>query len=330
MAIISIIVPVYNTEKYLEKCIDSILHQEFTDFELILVDDGSTDSSSTICDHYERLDPRVKCMHRPNQGQSAARNYGLQFSTGKYIGFVDSDDYVSPLLFKTLYNNIIAYHCDLSICGIALEYPNQTVCSEFPDGEFPKVLSQKEALIDVCKDNGFGVYPCNKLFKRELLEKYPFKEGHIYEDALIVVPMLLKEDIRVVFSPEPCYYYVQRQNSSMHQAFTESNFEYITVWMQNRKLVVEKYPDLKPYYDKRVYNNCFKLLDKIYLDTCNHLSAEKKIVGILTENFTSILKNHLMTNHQRIMIHVIKFCYPLYKWYRKYFLLLKFRREYNG
>lgn len=330
MAIISIIVPVYNTEKYLSKCIDSILHQKFTDFELILVDDGSTDSSSTICDHYERLDPRVKCIHRPNRGQSAARNYGLQFSTGKYIGFVDSDDYVSPLLFETLYNNIITYHSDLSICGSALEYSNRTVYSEFPDGKFPKVLSQKEALIDVCKDDGFGVYLWNKLFKRELIEKYPLKEGHIYEDALIIVPMLLEENIRIVFSPEPYYYYVQRQNSSMHQAFTESNFEYITVWMQNPKLVTEKYSDLKPYYDKRVYNNCFKLLDKIYLDPCEHLSAEQRIVDILAENFMSILRNNFMTYHQRIMIHIIRFCYPLYKWYRKNFLFFKFRRKHNG
>ena len=99
--------------------------------------------------------------------------------------------------------------------------------------------------------------------------------------------------------------------------------------MQNRKLVIEKYPDLKPYYDKRVYNNCFKLLDKIYLDPCKHLSAEEKIVDILTKNFVSILKNHLLTYHQRIMIFVIKFCYPLYKCYRKIFLFLKFRREHN-
>lgn len=143
MAIISIIIPVYNTEKYLEKCINSILHQKFTDFELILVDDGSTDSSGAICDYYEQLDTRIKCVHTTNQGQSAARNYGFQFSTGKYIGYVDSDDYISPLLFETLYNNITVYNCDLSICGIALEYSDKTVYSEFPNGEFPQILSQK-------------------------------------------------------------------------------------------------------------------------------------------------------------------------------------------
>ena len=240
MAIISIIIPVYNTEKYLEKCINSILHQKFTDFELILVDDGSTDSSGAICDYYEQLDTRIKCVHTTNQGQSAARNYGFQFSTGKYIGYVDSDDYISPLLFETLYNNITVYNCDLSICGIALEYSDKTVYSEFPNGEFPQILSQKDALIGVCKDNGFGVYPCNKLFKRELIAKYPFEEGHIYEDARIIVPMLLEENIRVVFSPESYYFYVQRQSSSMHQTFNESNLEYITVWIQNIELFVKK------------------------------------------------------------------------------------------
>jgi glycosyltransferase involved in cell wall biosynthesis len=114
---ISIIVPVYNVEKYLEKCLKSILHQIFSDFELILIDDGSTDSSGRICDEYLKRDSRIKVFHKENGGLSSARNYGIEKSTGKYIGFVDSDDYIAKDMYEVLYNNLQRENADVSMCG---------------------------------------------------------------------------------------------------------------------------------------------------------------------------------------------------------------------
>ncbi|HEL7541574.1 TPA: glycosyltransferase, partial [Enterococcus faecalis] len=115
---ISIIVPVYNVEKYLEKCVRSILAQTFTDFELILVDDGSPDSSGAMCDQFAEQDERVKVIHKENGGLSDARNAGIEIATGEYLGFVDSDDYIADDMYELLYTNIVKEDADLSICGI--------------------------------------------------------------------------------------------------------------------------------------------------------------------------------------------------------------------
>ena len=125
---ISIIVPVYNVEKYLEKCVRSILAQTFTDFELILVDDGSPDSSGAMCDQFAEQDQRVKVIHKENGGLSDARNAGIEIATGEYLGFVDSDDYIADDMYELLYTNIVKEDADLSICGIYDVYEERANC----------------------------------------------------------------------------------------------------------------------------------------------------------------------------------------------------------
>ena len=115
---ISVIVPVYNCEKYIGKCIESILNQTFKDLELILIDDGSADESGKICDEYKIQDKRVKVIHEKNSGVSIARNVGINVAKGKYIGFVDSDDYLAPDMYESLYENLMKSHADVAICGI--------------------------------------------------------------------------------------------------------------------------------------------------------------------------------------------------------------------
>ena len=134
---ISIIVPVYNVEKYLEKCVRSILAQTFTDFELILVDDGSPDSSGAMCDQFAEQDQRVKVIHKENGGLSDARNAGIEIATGEYLGFVDSDDYIADDMYELLYTNIVK-DADLSICGIYDVYEERANCKKFNTGTFPE------------------------------------------------------------------------------------------------------------------------------------------------------------------------------------------------
>ena len=122
MCEISIIVPVYNVEKYLEKCIKSILNQTFTDFELILVNDGSTDKSGVICDNYKNIDDRIIVIHKKNEGLSSARNSGLDIAKGRYIGFVDSDDYINNDMYHKLYEALIKNNSDISICKFVKVY----------------------------------------------------------------------------------------------------------------------------------------------------------------------------------------------------------------
>ena len=124
MSEISIIVPVYNVDQYLENCIESILNQTFKDYELILIDDGSTDKSGEICDKYEKKDNRIKVIHKYNGGLSSARNAGLDLACGKYIGFVDSDDSIHPEMYEILYDLQQIYNADISVCSFKKVYEN--------------------------------------------------------------------------------------------------------------------------------------------------------------------------------------------------------------
>ncbi|HDT8050800.1 TPA: glycosyltransferase, partial [Enterococcus faecalis] len=170
---ISIIVPVYNVEKYLEKCVRSILAQTFTDFELILVDDGSPDSSGAMCDQFAEQDQRVKVIHKENGGLSDARNAGIEIATGEYLGFVDSDDYIADDMYETLYNQIVTYEAELATVGMIDVYENRE--SRLTDKKEIKILSQNEAIQAVLDSTDVYAYAVNKLYKKELFNKvrYP-------------------------------------------------------------------------------------------------------------------------------------------------------------
>ena len=177
---ISIIVPVYNVEKYLNRCIDSILNQTFDDFELILIDDGSTDKSGEICDKYMKDDSRVKVIHQKNSGPSYARNMGLNLANGDYIGFVDSDDWIDVNMYEHLYLSCLNEHSEMSIIGIR-EVNESNVClSEY----IPSNINLSEILK--------RAYPCNKLFKKELFENEKFVLGRYYEDLELISKLFIK------------------------------------------------------------------------------------------------------------------------------------------
>ncbi|MGJ0706244.1 glycosyltransferase family 2 protein, partial [Enterococcus avium] len=180
MCEISIIVPVYDVEKYLKKCVDSILNQTFKDFELILVDDGSPDNSGAICDQYAEKDSRVRVIHKENGGLSDARNAGIEVARGKYLGFVDSDDFVNEDMYKQLYTSIIENNADLSICGIFDLYEGKTPIKKT---EKKLLLNRNEAMIMIFHGNEISVHAYNKLYKKEIFESLRYPVGKYHEDS---------------------------------------------------------------------------------------------------------------------------------------------------
>ena len=166
---ISIIVPVYRVERYLERCIDSILAQTFHDFDLILIDDGSSDHSSEICDDYSRKDDRIIVIHQENKGVSAARNAGLDIVEGEYIGFVDSDDWIEPDMYEGLLNYIKSKRVDVSICGANIYSAAGDYIKSDLIGD--SLIEKEELLKDIFgKPNKIGGSCCNKLFSRSILK----------------------------------------------------------------------------------------------------------------------------------------------------------------
>lgn len=211
---LSVIVPVYKVEKYLSKCIDSILAQSFTDYELILVDDGSPDRCPTMCDEYIQKDSRIKVIHQINQGLSAARNTGIESATGDYIAFIDSDDYINKNMFSVLLQNAIANQADISVCSAVLVDENAE--ARFTDQISLRVFNKKEANLQMIYFRDFTVNAWNKIYRRSLFNSIRYPVGMLYEDLATTYKLIDKSE-RIVVSDAKLYAYVQRNGSIMNQ-----------------------------------------------------------------------------------------------------------------
>lgn len=217
--LISVIVPVYNVEEYLVKCIKSLIAQSYPEIEIVIVDDGSTDGSGALCDSF--ADERVKVIHKENGGLSSARNAGIRASKGRYLCFVDSDDYVDYDYVSCLYEGINKYNADISICRYHIVGENAEDRCEL-DNEF-HLYSGKEALDEMLKDK-IRSMAWNKMYKRELFAHACFPEGKVYEDIYIMHKLFLLSG-RIVMIPNACYYYVFRRNSIMRTYSVKNTYD---------------------------------------------------------------------------------------------------------
>lgn len=225
MPFLSIIVPVYNVEPYLSECLDSILGQTFTDFEVLLIDDGSTDGSSALCDNYAKKDGRIRCFHKENGGHMSARQTGFRQATGKYIAFVDSDDWIDPAMYNRMCRCAVESDPDIVCCNYTAVTPKkrierQDVC---PPGFYNREQLEEKVWPRMLFSGTFfhyGVSPslCNKLFRKSLLEKYLFQVPlslKLGEDSLAVYGCLL-EASSACFLSESFYYYRSSGSSLTH------------------------------------------------------------------------------------------------------------------
>lgn len=219
MDLISVIVPVYNVEQYLKDCIDSVISQTYKNIEIILIDDGSTDYSGTICDDYQTKDNRIKVIHKENGGLSSARNCGIDTASGKFITFVDSDDIIQPKYIEYLYNALIAYDADFSWCYF--NYAKKLIKDLTASDEFkPVLLVGCEFYNEEAYKKG-GVNSTAKLFKREIFSKIRFSDGRIHEDAFLYNDLLKNKFERVVLIENELYIYRLHNNSIVKSKMTD-------------------------------------------------------------------------------------------------------------
>lgn len=220
---ISIIVPLYNTEKYLRQCLDSILCQTFEDIEVILVDDGSMDESPGICDAYALADSRVKVIHKTNGGLVSARKAGLKAAAGEYIGYVDSDDWIEPDMYEKLWMALIGENADIAMCGRYEDTSDSSrkVCHGFPTGRYDKQGLNEKIYPDMIVNGAFfewGIFPSvwDKLFRRECLERFQMAVDErltMGEDAVCTYPALLHAES--IFILDKCLYHYRQSSTSM-------------------------------------------------------------------------------------------------------------------
>lgn len=218
--VLSVIVPVYNKEEFIDECVQSILAQTFTDFELILVNDGSTDKSGACCDYYQQVDNRVIVIHQENNGVSSARNRGISQAMGRFIGFVDSDDWIMPDMFSLLINNAELHHADVSICDTRRATQKTTIRIT---QEKLKVFNGREKILSAFFHEGLGMGVINKVYKREVIANTRF-EGSMFEDVFFIFKVLLNVT-NVVVSSEAKYLAIVRYNSVSISKFGPQYFQ---------------------------------------------------------------------------------------------------------
>jgi len=222
---VSIIALVYNLEEYTPLCIESVLDQSFKDFELILVNDGSTDSSGRICDEYAEKDSRIKVVHKSNAGIAAARNTGIEHSTGEYIAFIDCDDYFHERMIEILYSHIISTRADIAMCDFfpTKEGKDAQRKNTFTDYSV-STFTNEQVLQGLYEKGHTYVVPWNKLYRKKIFTNVKYPSGYLYDDEFTAHKVLFQAD-KTVYIHVPLYFYVIRKGSTTHSSMTEKKFD---------------------------------------------------------------------------------------------------------
>ena len=268
--LISVIVPVYKVENYLNRCLDSIVVQKYDNFEAILIDDGSPDNCPQICDRYKERDSRFRVVHQDNQGLSAARNKGLDLARGTYITFIDSDDWVSANYLSCLYTSIKDTHADIAIVNhkLVTDFPVKEVKKKLP----LKVFSREQALFElIAKQKQPFVISCGKLYKKELFNNVRFPIGKCHEDEF-TSHLLISKASKVAYSNRTMYFYYQRADS-----ITKQNHVSDIIDAFENRLLFTINNNLKYLTSFAAANLCWKYLNYCYEKYLNNEDFEQPL-----------------------------------------------------
>lgn len=312
--VVSVIVPVYNVEAYLRRCVDSVLAQTLTDIEIILVDDGSPDNCPAICDEFTGKDNRVKAIHQKNAGLSGARNTGLDTAKGEYVAFVDSDDYIAPEMFDNMLNALLKEDADISICGFQRVDENNRSRGEGNSVPFC-VLTGMDALEELYTPNyQYFTIACNKLFKRSLFDTICFPADKLFEDGYAAFRYYYASK-RVVCLPECFYYYFTRGNSITTAAPSVKNLDGIDADRDSLEFLLEKgCVDLavkaQTKYIAAILNN----LRRFDLKQKDVRLKFKAINRDFRRLYPGIMKNTVLSKKEKILIASFRISPRLCKW----------------
>lgn len=285
---ISIIVPIYKVEKYLCRCIDSILKQTFSDYELILVDDGSPDKCSEICDEYAAKDDRIKVIHKKNGGLSDARNAGLHIASGEFVAFVDSDDWVTTDYLETLYNCIINEDADICECGIIRTTGEVTLSTI--EVETVNSYSTQEALKLLIEDKVFHQHVWNKLYRRSIFNGILFPVNKTNEDEFWTYQVFGNAK-KVVSTNRALYYYYQRSDSIMGCGYDIKRLDAIEAKVLRQAYIELNFPELKVVAKRSLFGSCIYAgqMSLLHLKNKDMIIAKNKLNDAIRETKISLI-----------------------------------------
>lgn len=321
--LISIIIPVYNVEKYLEKSIESVLIQTYSNLEIILVDDGSTDNSGVICDQFQKKDTRVRVIHKKNGGLSDARNCGIKKSSGKYLTFMDSDDIISDDYIEYLYSLIKKYKTKLSICkyDVTVDVKQNKSVKKGITFKMNKILTLKHLLLE----DIFTVSACAKMYSAELFDNITFPVGRLYEDNGTIYKLIDKCD-EIAYGEDVKYFYIKRENSITTSTFSERKLDliYLTDEMCN---YLEKYTDLQNEIKKKRIASRFSIVSQ--LSKCGMLDSDiaMECIEYIKNNKDFILNSEIVTKREKIAMILLITNKRLFSNVWKLYEKIKYRGE---
>lgn len=279
---ISLIIPIYNVEAYIEKCINSVLNQTYKNLDIILVDDGSTDSSPSICNAFEKKDSRVRVIHKKNGGLSDARNTGLEAARGDYVLFIDGDDFIHPNMVELLWREMEHQEADIAVCSFLPVSESQSVEFELP-AYVPKLYTNMESLQCLFEESArvLMTVAWNKLYRKSLFDKirYPFQKLH--EDEFTTYK-LLHLSKRTVLIELPLYYYVQRESSIMGTGFRLKSLDKLDALLE--RMLYFKENELSGLYTPAFYDYLNDIIYD-YFSICKHLPNETTVLADLHSRF---------------------------------------------
>lgn len=310
--LISVIVPVYNVEKYIARCIESILTQSYTNFELLLIDDGSTDDSLEICEKYRNLDDRVRCFHKKNGGLSSARNYGLDRMKGKFVTFIDSDDFVGADYLKILFEMMNNDSPDVTIIGVEDFYKDDSPVNERQE-DIRSLIKRENIFREMVLFEKFTWSACAKLFKRELFEHSRFPIGALYEDLRTIPYILCNCNAISCSSAKQYFYYINRIGSitrSINQtsiSMWEEGMDQLLMYAQRNKQ--QDFPYLEARFSTCIF---WDVIDRLLLSE-NYINYSSRLRNKYRPHLRKAWRLPLLTVKGKLKVYMFLINLELYR-----------------
>lgn len=292
--LVSVLVAVYNTQDYLERCIDSIIGQTYEKIEVIIVDDGSKDESLKICKDFMKKDSRIKVIHQENGGLAAARNTGIRYAEGEYVCFLDSDDYIENDYIETLYKSLKRYQVDVAVCAYDREYPNGKVVAMCMDSD--KMIGREEAMVNMYRYNSFGAYSWNKMFRMDMIKKY----GLIYDPELRMSQDLyfstqyIQKIKSAYYINRPLYHYIYNEDSVCRNikktgVFQDRFMTSILAHEKTKDLLQAEDKEIRQSFSERYVNTYMRLTVNLYYSK----NYDKRLLTMAKKNIRTDLTNFI-------------------------------------
>lgn len=304
--LITIIIPIYKVEKYLHKCIDSVIEQTYTNLEIILVDDGSPDNCPKICDEYAKKDKRIKVIHKKNGGLSDARNVAIKIANGEFIFLLDSDDTITNDAIEYMYNLAKKENAEIVSGQYNKVYEGINDEIIIDNDNYIKIYNTKEALESMLYDSYITNMGCNKLYKKDLFNNIEFPIGKLYEDLGTTYKLISKSNKIVVTSKKTYNYLINRNGSIMNKKFEPNRMQALTFTEEILDFIQKKYKDIENAAKARLYSECIAIFVQIP-NNKDFIAENKKIKYYLKKYRKDILFDKKISKKQKIMCIVAIF-----------------------